>query len=256
MQLRFGILVLFILFVIVVNTAHAQTTTDGITASLNKPSYQPGDKVIISGSVSKIVSGNPVTIIVRNPIGNVYEVGQVTLSNNLFVHDFVLTDDASAGSYDAQIKHGNQTGHLSFIVNGIQVQSINVGDFFIKIRSNNTSLIIYKDVSVSTVDKSITISINTNATSTSTVLQEFQVPKKIIDAPGSSLIVQIDGTSLQCGQSETASDRILDCEIPSNAKELKLIGTVIIPEFGSITISILSIGILSTVFLRYKIKFM
>lgn len=256
MQLLAGMLMLSILTILVINTADAQLATDGITTSINKPSYQPGDKVIISGSVSKITDGNPVTIIVRNPIGNVYEVGQVILLNNLFVHDFVLSDDATAGTYDVQIKQGTQTGHLSFVVSGTQIQSISIGDFFIKIRGNSTNLINYKDVSVSTIDKSITISLSTNAISNGTVTQEFQIPKTIIDAPGTSLIVKADETILQCGQSETTSDRILDCKIPSSAKELKIIGTVVIPEFGPTTILILTIGICSIIFMSRKMKIM
>ncbi len=253
MRLPITVMILSILMILVVNNANAQLGTTGIIASTNKNNYQPGDKVIITGSVAKIIAGDPVTIIVRNPIGNVYEVGQVTLSNNLFVHDFVLSDDATAGTYDVQIKHGTQTGQLTFVVYGNQIKSIQVGDYFIKVRGNNTNLINYTDVSVSTIDNSVTIFTKASAISGS-VMQEFQIPKAIIDAPGTSLIVKIDGVVLQCGQSETTSYRILDCAIPSSAKELKIIGTAVIPEFGPITVMILTAGILSTIFLSNRMK--
>lgn len=241
-------LILSVFVILVINNANAQLGTTGIIADSNKASYQPGDKVIITGTVAKVIASNPVTIIVRNPIGNVYEVGQVVLSNNLFSHDFVLSDDATAGTYDVQIKHGTQTGQLTFIVYGSQVQSIKIGDYFIKIRGNGTNLITYKDVSVSAIDNSIAISTDTSAISNS-IMQELQIPKKIIDAPGASLVVKIDGSVLQCEQTETSSDRILDCMIPPNTRELKIIGTVVIPEFGPIAVLIFTIGILSTIFL-------
>jgi predicted secreted protein with PEFG-CTERM motif len=248
------------LLIFVLNNANAELGTNGIIATTNKATYQPGDKVIITGSVAKITTGNPVTIIVRNPIGNVYEVDQVNLLNNLFVHDFVLSDNVVAGTYNIMIKHGTQSGQLSFVVYGSQMQLIKVGDCAkvrdcaIKVRGNNTNLITYKDISVSTIDKSLTISVNASAISSGLVMQDFQIPKAIIDAPGGSLVIKIDGTILQCGQTEAPSDRILDCTIPSSAKELTIIGTTVIPEFGPITVLILTVGIVSTIFLSNRIK--
>ena len=59
---------------------------------------------------------------------------------------------------------------------------------------------------------------------------------------------------LQCGQTETTSDRMLDCVMPSSAKEITIIGTTIIPEFGPIAVLILTVGIFSTIFLSNKMK--
>ncbi len=248
------ILIFLILIIFVLNNANAETGSGGIIATTNKATFQPGDKVIITGSVAKIVTNNPVTIIVRNPVGNVYEVGQVNLLNNLFLHDFVLSDDITAGTYNVQIKHGTQTGQLTFVVYGSQMQLIKVGDYNIKVRGNNTNLINYKDVSISTIDDSLTISVNASAISSGSVTQEFQIPKAIIDAPGGSLIVKIDGAILQCGQTETTIDRMLECMIPSSTKELTIIGTTVIPEFGPIAVLILAVGIFSTIFLSHKMK--
>jgi len=248
------ILIFLILIIFVLNNANAETGSGGIIATTNKATFQPGDKVIITGSVAKIVTNNPVTIIVRNPVGNVYEVGQVNLLNNLFLHDFVLSDDITAGTYNVQIKHGTQTGQLTFVVYGSQMQLIKVGDYNIKVRGNNTNLINYKDVSISTIDDSLTISVNASAISSGSVTQEFQIPKAIIDAPGGSLIVKIDGAILQCGQTETTIDRMLECMIPSSTKELTIIGTTVIPEFGPIAVLILAVGIFSTIFLSNKMK--
>src|SRR6185437_9334172 len=88
----------------------------GITASVNKPSYQPGDKVIISGSVGQIVNSNPVTIIVRTPMGNVSDVGQEKFLNNLFIHDFLLNDDSMCGTYSGNMKCGSSSGQLYFVL--------------------------------------------------------------------------------------------------------------------------------------------
>jgi len=254
MRVQLSIAISSFLMICVLNMANAETGAGGIIATTDKATYQPGDKVVISGSVAKIVINNPVTIIVRNPIGNVYEVGQVGLMNNLFTHNFVLNDDVMVGTYSVMIKHGTQTGDLTFVVRGSQMKTITVENYLIKVRGNNTDLIKYSDVSVSTIDKSLTISVNASGIPGDSDMQEFQIPKAVIDAPGGSLLVKVDGEILQCGQTETSSDRILDCTIPSNANELEIIGTVVIPEFGPVIILILAVGILSTMFLSNKIK--
>ena len=253
MRTAITLLMITVLAIFVVNNVNAQVGSTGIIATTNKSVYQLGDKVIISGAVSKVVNNNPATIMVINPIGNVYEVGQVSLSNNLFTHDFVLGEDASSGTYDVKIKYGDQSGKTSFVVQVGQMQQIPVGDYVIKVRGNNT-MIKYSDVSVSTIDNSLTVTVNASAISSGYVMQEFQIPKKIIDAPGSLLNVKIDGVTSQCVQIETPSDRILDCMIPVDATQLQIFGTTVIPEFGSIAMLILTIGVLGTIFLSNKVK--
>jgi len=254
MRIAIILLMISVLAIFVVNNVNAQVGSTGIIATTNKPVYQLDDKVIISGSVAKIVNNNPVTIIVRNPIGNVYEVGQISLSNNLFTHDFVLGDGATSGTYDVEIKYGDQSGKVSFVVQVGQMQLIPVGDYVIKVRGNNTNLIKYSDVSISTVDKSVTVTVNASTISSGSVMQEFQIPKTIIDAPGSLLVVKIDGLISQCVQIETTSDRIIDCMIPVDATQLQIFGTTVIPEFGPIAMMILTIGVLGTIFLSNKTK--
>ena len=254
MRLTIALLMISVLAIFVVNNVNAQVGSTGIIATTNKPVYQLGDKVVISGTVSKVINNNPVTIMVINPIGNVYDVGQVSLSNNLFTHDFVLGEGATSGTYDVKIKYGDQTGNTSFAVQVGQTQLIPVGDYTIKVRSNNTSLIKYSDVSISTIDNSLTVTVNASATSSGYVMQEFQIPKKIIDAPGSLLIVKMDGLTSQCAQIETPSDRILDCMIPVDATQLQIFGTVVIPEFGPIAMLILTIGVIGIIFLSNKVK--
>jgi len=218
----------------------------GITASVNKPSYQPGDKVIISGSVGQIVNSNPVTIIVRNPMGNVYDLGQEKLLNNLFVHDFVINDDSVGGTYSINIKYGSSSDQLYFVLNAGVLTTIPVFDSEIKIRTNGTNPIKYGDVSVSTTEKTIKISMDTSKITGGSVNQQYQIPKKIIDTPGGNIVLKVNGNQILCAQSETDTTRILDCAIPSNSNEIEITGATVIPEFGplaGLAISILVIAV-------------
>ena len=247
---------LFLMVLLIIPSLLLPTYADssGISATANKDSYQPGDKVIISGSVEKIVNSDPVTVIVRNPMGNVYDVGQVTLLNNLFVHDFVLNDDSIGGMYDVNIKYGTVTTQLHFMLDAGSLSTIPVYDSEIKIRTNGTNPIKYGNVSVSTDDKTITISTDTSGVQGISANQQYQIPKKVIDAPGGNIILKANGNQILCAQSETDTMRILDCSIPANSTNIELAGTVVIPEFGPLAGLAISISVVAAVILSRTSK--
>jgi len=228
--------------------------TTGIAVISNKSVYEQGDKVIISGSVPKVIDGNPVTIIIRNPMGNVYDVGQVDLLNNLFVHDFVINDNSLGGDYAVNVKYGTQSTQFHFTVNTSTLTVIPVIDSQIKIRTNGTNLVKYGDASVLPQDKKITVAMDASSVLASTIDQQYQIPKKIVDTPGGEIILMTDGNRILCAQSETDTIRILDCPIPAGSKELELSGTFVIPEFGPLAGLAISISIIAVIVLSRTCK--
>lgn len=244
---------LLLALLVTVVPVYAQTSTQ-LYASTNKTTYQPGDKVIITGSVPQIVNDNPVTVIVRNPIGNVYEVGQVKLLNKIFVHDFLLGDDVLGGLYTVNIKYGDSSFQTQFSVNAGQLTIIPVLDGQIKVRTNGSALIQYSNVVVSSEDKSITISLNSSAIPGNTIMQEYQIPKTVIDYPNQQLIVKVDGNKISCSGTETETERILDCLIPTKSNQLQFVGSVVIPEFGQLAPIVMVLSLITYLFVS-KIKF-
>jgi len=234
----------FLIIYIPKNTI-AQLSSDEITVSTNNLSYKPGEKVTITGTVKNVISGNPVTILIRNPIQNVYAVGQVEIHNNVFVHDFVISDNSKPGTYTVDIKHGEQSARLQFTVSSGLIQNIPVESSSIKVRGAALGLIKYKNVHISPQENSITIQLSIE-TPIDPIPQEFEIPKEVIDAK-QSLIVEIDGKTLNCSETETSKSRILNCFIPQSARELKIIGTSVIPEFGSVTLFVLVLSITSLI---------
>jgi len=245
-------LMLLILIVYVPISTSAQTT-NGLTATTNKLTYKAGEKVIINGTVEKILEGTPVTILIRNPIQNVYNVGQVDLLGNVFIHELVISDTSKPGIYTVEIKHGGQYAKLQFIVNVGLIQTISVGTTQIKVRGEEIGLIKYKSAQVSTQDKSITMPLDIVTVSDSPIIQEFEIPKEAVDAPGQSLIVEIDGVVLNCSETETNTARILNCFVPPYARVMTITGTSVIPEFGAIAAMILIISMAVVALARIKL---
>ncbi|MDE1770309.1 MAG: hypothetical protein KGI28_07150 [Thaumarchaeota archaeon] len=252
MRISKNAILLFSLLSISLIAFPAYADSSGITAIANKDYYQQGDKVIISGSVTHVVDGNPVTIIIRNPMGNVYDVGQPDLLNNLFVHDFVINDNSIGGVYTATIRYDTQTTQVQFTINASVLTTIQVIDSQIKVRTNGTNLVKYGDVSVSPSNNEITIALDTSQVTTNIVDQQYQIPKRIVDTPGGEIVLKVDGNQIRCDQSETNIIRILDCPIPAGSKEIELFGTTVIPEFGplaglAISLSIIAVVVLSRI---------
>jgi hypothetical protein len=244
--LKAGILLTIVIIVIIVipmNFAYAQDS-QGITASTNKQSYEPGDKVIITGTVQQPANENPVTLIVRNPIGNVYRVGQTALHNNIFSYDFVLSNNVQGGIYTVNMRQSDRTDQIQFQVIVGQIQVIPVFDSNIIVRGENTSLVEYGNVEVSTVDNSITIQVNTTKIQNGSIIEEYQIPKSVIDTSGGQIGVKENGVGIDCTQTESDVEWILDCPMTSSIKELTLTGTVVIPEFGITAESVLALSMM------------
>ena len=228
--------------------AHAGGET--ISAVSDKSLYEQGDMVTIRGSVTQVVDENPVTMIIRNPVGNVYDVGQVALTNNnLFVHDFVISDDSIPGDYTVNVKYDTQDLQFHFTVVSSTLTIIPVLDNQITIRTVGPNLIKYNDVSISNAENKITIAMDTSNVTISTVEQKYQIPKEIVDTAGGEITLTVDGNNIKCTQSETDAMRILDCDIPIGSKELELSGTSIIPEFGQLTALVISIAMITAIVL-------
>ena len=250
--MKIGNNVIILLSFLVVSSIIFPVYADGgtITAVSDKSAYEQGDKVTITGSVPQVVDGNPVTLIIRNPIGNVYDVGQVDLSNNLlFEHDFVISDDSIGGEYTVNVKYDTQTLQFHFAVSPSTLTVIPVSDNQITVRTIGPNLIKYGDVSISSAENKITIAMNTFNVTTSTEEQKYQIPKDVVDTAGGDIALTVDGNNIQCIHSETDTMRILDCAIPIGSKELELSGTSIIPEFGQLASFAIVIAMISAIVL-------
>ncbi len=79
--------------------SNPQTTTSlPITVTTDKTSYNNGDKIIISGTTRDYISGTPVSVLVRNPIGNIVSLSQIDLGTD---KTFSTTITAGGGLWQA-----------------------------------------------------------------------------------------------------------------------------------------------------------
>ncbi|HJU14758.1 MAG TPA: hypothetical protein VJ792_09925 [Candidatus Nitrosotalea sp.] len=81
------------------------------TAATDKPSYQPGDLVQISGTAP---AGSTITAVLVSPSGNTYNTSSTANSNGDYVMFFATTGSYPTGNWYAEVTNQGQTKILSF----------------------------------------------------------------------------------------------------------------------------------------------
>lgn len=96
-------------------------------------------------------------------------------------------------------------------------------------------------------EKSLMVEINSFSNGT----LQIKLPREVIDAKfgaeDDDFIVIVDGLMKDFEETKTGKERTLTVEFPEGTEEIEIIGTFVIPEFGSITMAILIISIISLI---------
>ncbi len=239
------------------------TTSGAISVGTDKPSYNDGDKITISGTTKDYLGDTPLTLILRNPIGNVVTVNQIPVGSD---KTFSLTLTAggalwqAAGTYSIFVQFGgpDRSATTSFQFSGSHVPG---AANTIPVDGTNSS-VTYSitngkvlDVKADTNSKSLIVSISTTGDGVLTIT----MPRALIDAK------KTDGTDdqyfvLNDGQENdqfqetatTTTDRTLQIPFSDGTSQIEIIGTIVIPEFGPIAIMVLAVAIVSIIAISSK----
>ncbi|MGI9567972.1 MAG: PEFG-CTERM sorting domain-containing protein [Nitrosopumilus sp.] len=105
------------------------------------------------------------------------------------------------------------------------------------------------EVTIDEGQKSITFEIIGNAKSDNNML-ELRVPSELIYGP---FVIWVDDENVEDFENtQDGSVNVLSLQIGDNSKTLTIIGTSIVPEFGSIVMLILAVSIVSMIILSQK----
>jgi len=82
------------------------------------------------------------------------------------------------------------------------------------------------------------------------------LPRDVIDATNNGndddFFVIVDGEEVDFQETKTSTDRTLTVEFPTGAEEIEIIGTFVVPEFGTIAAMILAVAIISIIAVSAK----
>ncbi|HXU95150.1 MAG TPA: PEFG-CTERM sorting domain-containing protein [Candidatus Nitrosotalea sp.] len=243
------------------NSFPSSGQSGAITVTTDKPSYNDGDKITISGSTQEYISGTPITLQVISPIGNRVQFAQIDLGSD---RTFSTTITGSgplwkeAGAYQVIVQFGSKdrsaetTFQFSGSNGGGQGNTMKVDGTDLSVTysiTNGKVLGIKADVQ----SKSLIVSITTTGDGVLTIT----LPRGLIDAQVNGqddhFYVLNDGQEADFQEtSKTTTDRTLSIPFTDGTEEIEIIGTQIIPEFGPIAALVLAIAIISIIAVSAK----
>jgi len=236
-----------------------------ITVSTDKLSYLLGDTIVISGSVKSPVKNTQLSIQIFDPNNNLVHVDQIDVSK-----DGRYTDTIKAVGVYWKI-NGNYTVKVQYALPGVTAQttftfqsSVPLVSNVFEVKDPNSQQTFGVNYTITggtvkniTIDvPSISLIVSVNSTSDGTIT--LQMPRALVDAKTNSgqddaFIILIDGAEVKPQSESSNSDyRNLTIQFYQGDQDIEIIGTQIVPEFGSIAALVLAIAIISIIAVSAK----
>ena len=259
---------LFAIIIVSIGGGYAFAQTDdlalsGIVVTTDKESYNDGDTVMISGQVRDLLSGTPVSLQVFAANGNLVTIEQIDISPDKTFSTEIFAGGGlwkSKGTYTIKVLYGTQsrTAETTFEFGGSDGTTKPTGT----IKVDRTNFVLsYKItggsvLSVTPDDEANSLVVAIKTTSDGVLI--ITLPRALIDAKingqDDNFFVLSDGEEVEFEETATGTDRTLTIAFPDGAEEIEIIGTFVVPEFGTIAALILAIAIISIIALSAKTR--
>jgi len=243
---------------------------DSIVVTTDKASYSEGEIILITGEVRDLLSGTPVSVIVTAPNGNIVSIAQVTVGVDKKFSTEVTAGGAlmkAEGLYIIAVQYGSssRSAEVSFEFSGVGEEPIieevisEVTDTTVSIQGS-VDLIGYEitggkllSIMPDVGSNSLIISIDATDDGSLTIT----IPRSVLDAllgngDDDDFFVLVDGEEVDFDETVSSTDRILTIAFSAGAEEIEIIGTFVIPEFGTIAAMILAVAIISIIAISAK----
>lgn len=236
-----------------------------LSAKTDKPRYDTGAKITISGSVGDVVAGKSLLIQVYNPDGEAYRFDPVTpKADGTYTYDLVVGGKLGiAGEYDVIATYNEKQVKTSFeIVQGGKVKynlSVKGNTYPIDYEAKGAAV---KSMFVEEDDKKLVIS--TDAKEDGTI--EIVLPRQVIDSVEGNSDVKyvVTATDLDTGSSDivlvarevstTDNARTLLVDVPEGTDLVEIQGTMVVPEFGQIAAIVMALSLAGVIVAAKKFR--
>jgi predicted secreted protein with PEFG-CTERM motif len=253
---------LFVLFLFSISIipVFAQTEeTPFLTVKTDDEHYDEGDTIVISGQVATVIVDTPVILQVWYE-GNMIDIAQFfPAQDGSYSHTIIAEKPSwkSEGEYLIRISYGEGNiaeTNLSFTPtqefletkDSIEVQIPNGGTFDVEYAITGG---IVKDMILNPED--FTLRVLLESVDEGTI--SLKIPRDFLDAEKPDgqdeiFIVLIDNIQFPYEETETNSQtRLITIDFEEQTSMIEIIGTFAIPEFGTMVMVILLIGVVTTI---------
>jgi predicted secreted protein with PEFG-CTERM motif len=264
--------ILIILVLIPVGSVFANNSL--ISVQTDDSTYDEGETIVISGNIETIIGQTPVTMQLFNN-GNMVEIAQIVVSKDGNYSYTIIAEGSmwqTQGEYVVKVTYGEgnvaETSFL-YIPNSEVLTTLDI--FEVDAASSGTFDLSYNirggtiyDISIDEEIFGLVVKLNT-PNDGKIVLD---LPRKYIDAEKQNgkddvfiiLVEKQNGDIVETTYKEETSHseiRTLSINFEEGDSEIQIIGTYVIPEFGTIVMIILTMGIMASILLtrnRFQIK--
>ena len=248
-----------IIFLLVISAGSVFAQESLISVQTDDKNYDEGDTVVISGQVVTIIVGTPVALQIFIE-GNMVEIEQITVAQDGTYSHTVLAEGPlwkKQGQYTVRVSYG--TGNIAEVeFNYIPASEavVNTEIFDVSAGNKGTFDVEYsikggtvKEIIVNSNNFSLDVLIETNDDGSITLdlSREFIGAEKQ-DGKDEMFIILIDGINVAYQELAVFSEsRVITINFEEDDSKIEIIGTYVIPEFGTIVMMILMIGIMTTI---------
>jgi predicted secreted protein with PEFG-CTERM motif len=235
-----------------------------LSVETSESTYDEGDTVVISGKVSTVILDTPITIQIFHKTTLVeiaqLEVGQDGSFTHTILAEGPLWNNDGEYFVRASYSQGNVV-EVSFdfitkkgapvTTNTFEVDAGDSGTFDVEYTIRGGVVV---DMLVDPDIFALIIIIQSDDDGTLTV----ELPRDSIDALKSdgnddTFIILIDGVEVPYQEVSTSSkSRTVTIEFEGGDSDIEIIGTFVVPEFGTIAFMILAVAIISTIIITRK----
>lgn len=263
--------ILVILTIIPVGTIFADSL---ISVQTDDTTYDEGDTIVISGEIQTIIGQTPVTMQLFKD-GNMVEIAQITVSKDGNYSYTILAEGSlwqSQGEYVVKVTYGEGNIAETTFLYTPKSEVITTTDIFeVDAGSSGTFDLDYTirggTLSNISIDENIFgLVVEINASDDGKIV--LDLPRKYIDAEKQNgkdevfiiLVEKQNGDVVETTYKEETSHseiRTIMINFEEGDSKIQVIGTYVIPEFGTIVMIILTVGIMTSVILtrnRFQIK--
>ena len=235
-----------------------------ISVSTDGSSYKEGDIIVVSGKVTIVIVGTPVTMQLFNQ-GNLIDIAQITVAQDGTFSSTIIAKGplwTNQGEYTIRVLFGEgniaETTFMFFPETNepiktktFEVDAGNYGTFDVEYSITGGDV---KDIKIDPENYALVVTIDSKEKG----IILLEIPRESLDAKkqdGSTeeFIVLIDEIPIKYEEDlSNPNSRIVTIHFEKGDSTIKIIGTTIIPEFGVITIMILVVGLFATIITTNK----
>jgi predicted secreted protein with PEFG-CTERM motif len=271
---------IFTIFGILITSIGTTTVfgeNESIILNTDKSSYTDGEIISISGEIENMIAGTQLSLIIQAPNGNLVVLDQITVgADKQFSTEIKLGGKLmkTEGVYTIKVQYGDESVTTTFefgrvvsiVSNEIEESAVDepvIVDSIVTATTitvqKSTDLVGYEitngkliNVIPDTDAKSLLIDIEALDDGSITLT----IPRSVLDATindkDDEFFVLVDGEEVDFDEITTSIDRTLTIEFLAGSEQIEIIGTFVIPEFGTIAAMILAVAIISIIAISAK----